>query len=171
MSKPRTKQYCLIPEMVPRDLWGRSAYRMLGGRTVWKNRIRPDALVQSKGRCGVCTAKAERLICHDKWLYDDKKAIATLVGFEMHCDLCDMVTHIGRAMQVQDQRIVVMAAVGHLSKVNKCDEVVALDILSTARDLWEKRSRKAWKISVNPKLLENYPELKGLPEYEAPVSF
>ena len=144
---------------------------MLGGRVVWKRRIRPDALARSKERCNVCAAKAERLLCHDKWVYDDKKAIAMLAGFEMHCEFCDMVTHIGRMMQVRDPKIVVLAAVGHLCKVNKCDEKAALDILTNAHNVWKKRNQKTWKIGVAPELLESYPELEGLPEFEPSVSF
>lgn len=112
MPKPKAKPYRLIPEMVPSNLWGRSAYRMLGGRVVWKKRIRPDALARSKERCNVCAAKAERLLCHDIWVYDNKKAIAMLAGFEMHCEFCDLVTHIGRMMQVRDPKIVFLAARG-----------------------------------------------------------
>jgi hypothetical protein len=116
---------------------------MLGGRVVWKKRIRPDALARSKERCNVCAAKAEKLLCHDKWVYDDKKAIAMLAGFEMHCELC---------------------------KVNKCDEKAALTILTDAHKKWGKRNEKTWKIGVAPELLESYPELEGLPEFKPSVS-
>jgi len=111
------------------------------------------------------------LICHEKWVYDDRKTIALLAGFEMHCGFCDMVTHIGRTMQVQDREVAALAAVEHLRKVNKCDVNEALEILTNAMDLWEKRNRKRWKIRVAPELLESYPELAGLPEFNYPAPF
>ena len=134
---------------------------------MWRKRIRPDTLAKAKERCEVCGSKSSNpLLCHDKWVYDDKKAIATLADFEMHCEFCDLVTHIGQKMKVKDPKIVFLVAVGHLSKVNKCDGKVAIDILRSARDIWEKRNQKTWQIRVAPELLERYPELDALPAFK-----
>ena len=157
--------HLLLPELVPAPLWGRSAYRMLGGRVAWTKRIRPDALAKSGNRCDICGSAEGRLICHDKWQYDDKVATATLVGFEIHCTNCDAVTHIGLAANLGNREEVVMSAVAHLCKVNRCSEDEAVEILFAAMDLWNKRSQKKWKIKVAPPLVKTYPELAELPNF------
>jgi hypothetical protein len=40
------------------------------------------------------------MICHEKWGYDDKRLVATLLGFEIHCSNCDLVVHAGRAFKL-----------------------------------------------------------------------
>jgi len=168
-SKPKT--YRLVPEMVPSDLWGRSAYQMLKGRVAWTKRIRPDTLALCKQRCKVCAAEAERMLCHEKWVYDDKEAFALLSGFEMHCPSCDLVTHIGRMAKVYGPETVLASAVEHLCKVNKCDEEEAGEITADALKTWEMRNRKTWKIRVAPELLQRYPELERLPKFKPQLSF
>jgi hypothetical protein len=160
------KMYRLIPELVPRDLWGRSAFQMLKGKTAWTKKIRPDAISGAGNQCQICADNAGVLVCHDKWKYDDKTRIATLIGFEVHCRTCDAVTHVGRAAQIRDHEQVLMEAVTILCKVNECKSPVAVKIIADALDLWMKRSEKRWKIVVAPKLLKTYPELEGLPTFK-----
>jgi hypothetical protein len=155
-----------MPEILPSDLWGRSAYRMLGNRAPWTKKIRPDALAKAKNRCELCGAKEERLICHDKWTYDDTNAIATLSGFEIHCGNCDLVTHLGRMVQVSnDPESIVLAAVIHLNNVNGCKTLASTSIIKEAYSLWEKRNKKKWKVCVAPELVSSYPELEVLPKF------
>ena len=159
--------YRLIPELIPNDLWGRSASQMLGRRIVWTKKIRPEAIAKADNRCQICGEKAERLICHDKWNYDGKKLIATLVCFEIHCSDCDLVTHFGRAMSYGDQNVVYEGAIVQLCKVNKCRPPTSHKILEEAIEIWMERSKKKWSVKVAPELLETYPELEGLPTYFA----
>ena len=163
----RRKPYRLAPELVPSDLWGRSAYRMLGGRAAWTKKIRPNALAKAGNSCEICSSKGGRLICHDKWRYDDKKATATLIGFEIHCGNCDSVTHFGRMFKVGGvSGEVFLSLFIHLCNVNGCKTRAALDILKEAHDLWEKRDKSKWKIIVVPDLLKLYPELEPLPRFK-----
>jgi hypothetical protein len=156
----------LVPELVPSSLWGRSAYRMLGTRAPWTKKIRPDALAKAKSRCEICGAKEGRLICHDKWVYDDKKAIATLSGFEIHCGNCDLVTHLGRMIQVSDNpESVALAAVIHLNQVNGCKTLQSTGLIREAYAVWEVRNKKTWMIRVAAELVNSYPELAGLPQF------
>src|SRR5580704_9555102 len=90
--------HTLAPELVPKPLWGVSAYRALGKSSPWKA-IRLDTLKKASNKCGFCDSHSG-LECHDQWKYDDKKCTATLVGFEIRCKLCHLATHIGRAMQL-----------------------------------------------------------------------
>jgi hypothetical protein len=160
------KSYRLIPELVPRDLWGRSAFQMLRGKATWTKKIRPDAITEAGNQCQICSDNAGVLVCHDKWKYNDKARIATLIGFEVHCRSCDAVTHVGRAAQMGDREQVLMEAVITLCTVNECKPPVAVKIIADALDLWMKRSEKRWKIAVAPKLLKTYPDLEGLAHFK-----
>ncbi len=143
---------------------------MLGDKAVWKKKIRPEALAKADGRCEMCGAEGGRLICHDKWSYDDKKAVAMLIGFEMHCSDCDLVTHFKRMMQVADAETVIKAAIMHLCKVNGCKVPVAFAILTEADEVWATRNKRKWKLTVAPAVLKTYPELKGLTTFKpAPI--
>ena len=77
MKRPR---YKLVPELVPRPLWGISAPRALKKSAAWKA-IREETLSEVGEKCQFCDAEA-RLECHYKWDYGDKKGVAILVGFE-----------------------------------------------------------------------------------------
>jgi hypothetical protein len=150
--------YRLVPELVPFPLWGVSAYQALGKTKPWKE-IRQDALEKSSHRCESCDSDGPRLSCHDKWEYDDKKCVASLVGFEIRCPLCHLATHIGRANAEgfgQD-------AIQQLCKVNRCTERDAEQIVAAAMSLWDRRSKKKWTVVAAPALLKGYPRLQEVP--------
>jgi len=157
--------YRLIPELVPEPLWGKSAYKMLGGRAAWKKRIRPDALTKSDNRCGICESAEERLICHDKWQYDDKAATATLIDFEIHCSACDSVTHFGRLAAGIGLEEALQIVVPHLCKINQCTADKAVQIMLDAGTIFNKHSQKKWKVMVAAALVKMYPELADLPSF------
>ena len=96
------------------------------------------------------------LECHDKWEYDDKKCVATLVKFEIRCKACHFVTHIGRAMQLG----LLHEAVAHLRKVNGRTEKDVERMVGAAMSLWKKRNQKKWTVVVAPALLKQYPRLR-----------
>jgi hypothetical protein len=97
---PGKKTTLLMPELVPGQLWGKSAHKMLGTKAVWKRQIRGDTLSGANNCCSVCKSIEGRMTCHEKWGYDDKRSIATLLGFEIHCSNCDLVVHAGRAFKL-----------------------------------------------------------------------
>jgi hypothetical protein len=150
-------RYKLVPELVPRPLWGISAPRALKKSAAWKA-IRKDTLSEVGEKCQFCDAEA-RLECHDKWEYDDKKCVATLVGFEIRCKACHFVTHIGRAIQLG----LLHEAAAHLRKVNGCTEKDVERMVGAAMSLWKKRNQKKWTIVVAPALLKQYPRLHEVP--------
>jgi hypothetical protein len=148
----------LVPELVPEPLWGHSAYRLLG-RSSWKA-IRKDVLNAAKNSCQPCgitpsPLDSDPLTCHEQWHYDDKKRVATLIGFEIHCSACDSATHMGRAVQhgAGDR------ALNQLRKVNGISISAAQDLFVSAMILWKARSKKKWSVRVDPKLIETYPKL------------
>ena len=154
----------LIPELVPGPLWGRSAHKMLGSKAVWKKQIRGDTLAISNNCCSVCKSSNGRMTCHEKWGYDDRRSVATLVKFEIHCSNCDLVAHAGRAFKLGYGAIVI----SHLCAMNQCDIKHAAAILKEAMNVWMERSEKDWRIMVASSLVERYPELAALPEFVPP---
>jgi hypothetical protein len=163
------KKFQLVPEMVPSPLWGRSACKMLGNRAVWKKQIRGDALTCANNRCELCGSNEGRLYCHEKWEYDDKRGIATLVNFEIHCGMCDAATHPGLTFKVANSPAEsLLSILEHLCKVNRCTMHEAQAILSNSTSQWEKRSAKKWTVRVSDPLVGQYPELKDLPDFIPP---
>jgi hypothetical protein len=160
----RQKTHFLMPDLVPAPLWGRSAYNMFGGRSIWRKQIRGDALAEANNRCHVCGASEGRLFCHERWQYDDKKATATLTGFEIHCGNCDLVAHPGRAMSIGYGEVMI----AHLCTLTGWKPKKAVAAVKQAMDTWSVRSGKNWRIIVAPALLKKYPELAALPRYVPP---
>lgn len=147
----------LQPELVPRPLWRISAYRTLGRGKDWKS-IRQDTLEAGGGHCGVCGDSTPPLYCHEKWDYDDKTGMATLVGFQALCDPCNWATHIGLA----GERGHSQEARAQLARVNgmSAGEVDAL--IERAKKDWMRRSQMRWEVAVDQALLERYPRLQAL---------
>lgn len=154
----------LMPELVPGPLWGRSAHKMLGNKAVWKMRIRGDTLAEANNRCSICKSSQGRMTCHEKWAYDDKQFVATLLGFEIHCSNCDLVAHAGRAFKLGYGEVVI----SHLCAMNQWDIKHAVTVLKHAMDVWMKRSKKEWRTKVASSLVKRYPELAALPKFVPP---
>lgn len=166
------KNVVLKPEMIPVSMWGVSAYRLLRQRAPWTKRIRPDALAQANNCCSFSGASGGRLVCHDKWKFDDRRAVATLIGFEIHCGDCDAATHPGLSMSIYPRDYTEKLILAQLSKVNGCTKREARGILADAAELWRERSKKTWKVKVASALVKKYPELSALPTFNPlPIAF
>lgn len=155
----------LRPKLIPSPLWGVSAYRLLGRNKHWKL-IRADVLEAAGDKCEICgrekrPVRQVYLICHELWDYNDKKRTATLIGFEIHCSLCDLVTHMGRARSVGKGE----AALKQMCKVNGISRDAALELYNKAINVWEKRRARKWKVRVSLALLKRYPALAVLNNY------
>jgi hypothetical protein len=162
-ARPTKRTYRLVPGLVPRPLWGRSAYRILGRGASWR-RIRQDTLESALQRCAICnrgTAETSRpLTCHEVWQYDDENNLATLVGFEAHCSECDLVVHMGLTIaHGMESR-----AIEQLKAINKIDAKTARRLYDDAMVTWEKRNLNEWQLRVSGALLQKYPDLRKLVE-------
>ena len=153
------KSYRLAPELIPAPLWGVSAYRKFGKTKPWKE-IRQDALNETGHKCGTCNADGPQLSCHDAWSYDDKKSVATLVRFEIRCQPCHNATHVGRANALGFKQ----DAYAQLRRVNKCSEQEVDEMVQAAMEVWERRSKKCWTVTIAPELLNRYPRLAEVPQ-------
>ena len=111
-------------------------------------------------RRSLCGSTNEQLICHEKWRYDDKQGITTLVGFEIHCPNCDdALTHRKRLSTNLLLREILALLCLLLCEVNQCSPEMSVELLSHALMQWEQRNRKSWKIEVGAALVKKYPEL------------
>jgi hypothetical protein len=132
---------------------GYSGRRNLG-RKYARRRLRTQATDASPVK-----PDGPQLACHDKWKYDDKTRVATLIGFEIRCLLCHNATHIGRAIELGFEQ----DAIRQLCKVNRCTEREVREMIVAAMSQWEKRSEKKWTVVVAPALLKRYPRLQEVP--------
>jgi hypothetical protein len=136
---------------------------MLKGKVAWK-KIRTAALENAEHRCIHCRQSGKILFCHEKWRFDLRRGIVKLCGFEMACERCNSVLHAGQAMLAGYENEVIE----HLCRINKCDQMDALNILSKAFEKWNVRNEVNWKIEVSHALLKQHPELAALPSYKPP---
>ncbi|MEU0155804.1 hypothetical protein [Micromonospora fulviviridis] len=110
-------------ELVPRPLWGRNLRDALP-RSEWQ-RLRRRALYQVGEPCGLHVPGGRNLICHEQCTYDNATRTQTLIGVEIHCRGCDLVTHLGRAGVVGGP-LLVGRALRRLAKLNGWTPVEAL---------------------------------------------
>jgi hypothetical protein len=115
----------LMPELIPKPLHGISLYRRLP-RKQWES-IRQQELMFSGNCCAICSDEGPGLTCHEQWFYDNDQCIAVLIGFEIHCQECDLVTHMGRASRVG----LLPRAVAQFCKVNSASVAERMLHLST----------------------------------------
>src|SRR5580704_19112448 len=151
-----TRELKLVPHLVPKPLWGKSAANLLK-RSVWE-RIRRDALELAGQACQVCSDGSALIICHELWDYDDERGIAALEGLRIQCRNCDRAVHMGRTFK-HAGREGYLAAIAQLRRVNGIGVSEAELLYRSAMDTWKQRSKMEWRIIVAKSLLERYPEL------------
>ena len=156
----KVKELKLVPNLIPAQLWGLNARRF--GRTLWK-KMRSDALEAAHHACEACSDApspiyGDRLTCHEVWRYDDKRRFATLVGLRMQCTKCDSAVHMDMTTLAGEFK----KAIAQLCKVNGIGPLEAKELFDAAMVLWEKRSKKKWRIVVAKPLLKRYPKLAAL---------
>jgi hypothetical protein len=154
----------LMPHLVPKSLWGKSAANLLK-RAAWE-RIRGDALEAARSTCQVCGDPASASDpCHELWDYDDEHGTATLAGLRIQCRNCDIAVHMGRTVARGNGR----TALAQLVKVNGMGPREAKILYRSAMDKWKQRNKKEWRIAVAKSLLQPYPELAALEQCTAAV--
>jgi hypothetical protein len=106
-----------------------------------------------------CDADGPQLACHDAWSYDDKRCVATLIGFEIRCQACHNATHARRANALGFEQ----EAHAQLRRVNGCTQAEVEATIEAAMAVWEKRSEKKWTVVIAADLLRRYPRLAEVP--------
>ncbi len=99
-------------ELVPDGCWY-SNLRSVLSKEQW-DFVRKDAYGRAKGKCMICGAPCSRLEAHEKWSYDEERAIQKLTDVIAVCAQCHAVIHIGRTQLKGDEK----AACEHFMRVN-----------------------------------------------------
>lgn len=118
--------------------------------------------------CGVTPSPifGDPLICHEVWLYDDKRGTATLANLRIQCGKCDSAVHMGRTVAHGGRE----GAISQLRKINGMSTEEAENLYLRAMAVWKKRSKRKWRIVVARPLLKRYPQLVELLENLLSVS-
>ena len=137
------KSYKLTFEMVPEECW----YSNL--RSVLKSAdwdiVRKDAYARAKGRCMIC-GKSARLEAHEKWSYDDGRALQKLEDVVALCRECHEVKHISRT-QLMGRG---MEAMAHFMRVNQCSQMDFHAALAEANAEYLQRNRvEGWVTDIS----------------------
>ncbi len=132
-------------ELAPSTMWGKSLASLARSDPSWWSKwqaIRQRELSRSRGRCDICGNNG--VIVHEKWDYGEKGFVQRLNGFEVTCENCSLVHHIGRASVTgQEER-----AFDHLKKVNGLLDDEAEALVEKAFGTWEWRSRFQWNLDL-----------------------
>ena len=127
------KEYKLNFELVPEECW-RANLRSFLKTEDW-DKIRRSAYAKAGGRCSICGVRG-RLEAHEKWAYDDSKAVQKLVDVIALCHACHEVKHISRT-QLMGRGV---EAMEHFMKVNRCSQMEYHEALGIANAEYRKRN-------------------------------
>lgn len=135
----------LEPELIPSRCWGADLSRVLSQR-LWKQ-VRAPVVERAAGRCEICGAPVKRLICHERWEYDDTAGIAHLRELIALCFKCSGVIHWGNSQAMANAGKINMAGIWwQFMRVSGIGREAAQDHLDHAFALWRQRSQQSWTI-------------------------
>lgn len=126
--------YKLDFELVPEECWY-SNLRSVLPPAGW-DIVRKDAYARAKGRCSIC-GKSGRLEAHEKWSYDEKRAVQKLETVIALCRACHEVKHISRTQLTGrgDE------AMEHFMKINGCSQMDYHAALGKANEEYLRRNK------------------------------
>ena len=87
-----SKKLKLTIDLIPESCWKTNLHKSIP-EVEWE-KISKDVLEKSGNACEICCSK-EKVVCYEKWHYDDKKLIQKLKGFRAICRDCYAVEHFG----------------------------------------------------------------------------
>lgn len=129
------KKYKLNFELVPDGCWYTNLRSALP-QEVW-DIIRKDAYKRARGKCMICGVPTRYLEAHERWEYDEKKALQTLQTVVAICRLCHEVIHIGRTQLFGRG----MEAMEHFIRVNQCSQSEFHEALGAANEQHKSRNK------------------------------
>lgn len=136
------KKYKLNFELVPEECWYSNLRSVLSPKD-W-DIVRKDAYARAGGKCSVCGRQA-RLEAHEKWSYDEKKALQKLEDVVALCHSCHEVVHISRT-QLMGRGA---EAMEHFMKVNRCSQSDFHAALGEANAAYLRRNKvEGWVTDV-----------------------
>ncbi len=147
------KTYKLNFELVPDGCWYTNLRSALP-QAAW-DIIRKDAYRRAKGKCMICGAPTRYLEAHERWIYDDEKALQTLQTVVAVCRPCHEVIHIGRTQLFGKS----MQAMEHFMRVNNCSQMEFHEALGKANEQHRARNKiDNWTTDISW-LKENFNQL------------
>ena len=136
--------YKLTFEMVPEECWYSNLRSILKPKD-W-DIVRRDAYARAGGRCSICGRKVNRLEAHEKWSYDEEKALQMLEDVIALCHACHEVKHISRT-QLMGRGV---EAMEHFMKVNQCRQMDYHAALANANEEYFRRNRvEGWVTDIS----------------------
>ena len=137
------KKYKLNFELVPEELWYANLRSILRAED-W-DVVRRDAYKRAGYRCRICGADG-RMEAHEKWSYDDKRAVQKLEDVLALCHNCHLVKHIGRTQLMGKEGV----AMAHFMKVNACSQMDYHNALARANEEYRARNKvEGWVTDVS----------------------
>ena len=137
------KKYKLDFEFVPEECWY-SNLRSVLTPTDW-DKVRKDAYARAGWRCRICGEKG-KLEAHEKWSYNDEKALQKLEDVLALCHNCHEVKHISRTqlMGRGDD------AMYWFMQVNGCSQMEFHEALGAANAEYRERNKiEGWVTDVS----------------------
>jgi hypothetical protein len=137
------KKYRLDFKLVPEELWYANLRSIL--RVEDWDVVRRDAYKRAGYRCRICGANG-RMEAHEKWSYDEKRAVQKLEDVLALCHNCHLVKHIARASLTGDEGV----AMTHFMKVNNCSQMEYHGALASANEDHQRRNKiEGWVTDVS----------------------
>jgi nitrate/TMAO reductase-like tetraheme cytochrome c subunit len=135
----------LTIELVPKSSWY-SNLRSELTKSEW-DKIKKKTREKSGNKCEICGGVGPKwpVECHEIWEYDDINNVQILIGIQALCPDCHQVKHFGLAEMKGHYN----KALRHLAKVNNIILEEAGDYVEACFDVWEKRSKKQWKLNTD----------------------
>lgn len=147
------KEYKLTFEMVPEECWYGNLRSILKPKD-W-DIVRRDAYARANGRCQICGRPTKRLEAHEKWSYDEERALQKLEDVVALCHSCHEVKHVSRT-QLMGRG---MEAMEHFMKVNRCTQMEYHAALAEANEEYFRRNKvEGWVTDIS--WLENRFDIK-----------
>ena len=128
-------EYKLNFELVPDGCWY-SNLRSILSKAQWEF-IRNEARERAGGRCMVCGKKSSSLEAHERWSYDEQRALQKLETVIAVCPNCHEVIHIGRAYLIGRGK----EAEAWFIKVNGCTQAEFHTALGEANETHKRRNK------------------------------
>ena len=136
------REYKLNFEIVPDSCWYVNLRAVLPTE-LW-DKIRRDAYARAKGKCMIC-GSAGRLEAHERWSYDEEKALQKLQTVVAVCRSCHEVIHIGRT-QLMGRGA---EAMEHFMKVNECSQMDFHLALGKANETHRRQNQIEWTTDIS----------------------
>lgn len=106
--------------------------------------IRKDTLEKAGHKCEICSSE-KNLHCHEQWRYDGRTTKQILTGFQILCEMCHLVKHIGYAAHAKK----LDATMEHLRKVNEWGSRKASRYVNRRLVKYQKIRNIHWEVDIS----------------------